>query len=66
MENFQKKICPRCGSPKLKAWKELTDEEKFLVERLPLNTEFTAEERKKHLFCVNCWNEIYFEENRNC
>ena len=66
MENFQQKVCPQCGSPKLKKWEELTDEEKFLTERMPLNTEFTREERKRHLFCTNCWNEIFAEESRNC
>ncbi|MBA2493675.1 MAG: hypothetical protein H0V31_03130 [Acidobacteria bacterium] len=66
MKNFQEKNCPQCGAPKLKTWKELTNEQKFLVERLPLNTEFTLEERKKHLFCERCWNEIYIQESENC
>ncbi len=58
MKSFQEKICPRCGSSKMKNWKDLTDEQKFLVERLPLNTDFTHEERKKHRFCERC----FFEE----
>ncbi len=57
MKSFQEKICPKCHSPKLKNWQELTDEQKFLVERLPLNTNFTREERKKHRFCERCWFE---------
>ena len=51
------KTCPRCGAPKMKSWRELSDEQKFLVERLPLNTEFTLEQRKKHHFCERCWFE---------
>ena len=58
MKSFQEKICPRCAAPKMKDWKDLTDEQKFLIERLPLNTDFTSEVRKKHRFCVRC----FFEE----
>jgi hypothetical protein len=39
------------------SWAELTDEEKFLVEKLPLNTDFTPLERQKHRFCTRCWFE---------
>ena len=58
MKSFQEKICPRCAAPKMKDWEDLTDEQKFLVERLPLNTAFTPDERKKHRFCERC----FFEE----
>ena len=51
------KICPQCGAPKMKSWLDLTDEQKFLVERMPLNAEFTSEKRKKHRFCERCWFE---------
>jgi hypothetical protein len=58
MENrAHEKICPQCGAPKMKSWNELSDEQKFLVERLPRNTEFTHEQRKKHRFCERCWFE---------
>ncbi len=57
MKGFPENMCPRCHYPKLKTWKELTDEEKFLVERLPLSAEFSADERKQHLFCPRCWLE---------
>jgi hypothetical protein len=50
-------ICPQCGAPKMKNWEDLTDEQKFLVERLPLNTDFTLKQRKKHRFCERCWFE---------
>ena len=52
------KNCPRCGAAKMKSWNQLTDEQKFLVERLPLNTDFSPEQRKKHRFCERC----FFEE----
>lgn len=51
------KICPRCLSPKLKSWDELTDEQKMLAERLPMSAEYTPKERKKHRFCTRCWFE---------
>jgi len=53
------KICPHCGAPKMKSWRELSDEQKFLVERLPLNTEFSPEQRKKHRFCERCFHEKF-------
>jgi Zn-finger nucleic acid-binding protein len=52
-----KEICPQCGGARLKRWDELTDEQKFLVERLPASAEYTKEERKKHRFCTRCWFE---------
>ncbi len=52
------KICPHCAAPKMKSWHDLDDEQKFLVERLPRNTEFTREQRKKHRFCERCWFEL--------
>jgi hypothetical protein len=51
------KICPRCGAPEMKDWRDLTEEQKFLIERLPRNTDFTPEQRKKHRFCERCWFE---------
>jgi hypothetical protein len=41
----------------MKAWTELTGEQKFLVERLPGSADFTEGERKKHRFCTRCWFE---------
>ncbi len=64
MKSFQEKICPRCGAPKMKDWKELTDEQKFLIERLPSNTDFTIEERKKNRFCERCFFEEIEKETR--
>jgi ribosomal protein S27AE len=58
MKNLaQEHICPNCGSAKMKNWRDLSDEQKFLVERLPLSAEYTAEERKKHRFCERCFYE---------
>ena len=57
MIHDSEKTCPRCHSPKMKSWIELTDEEKFLVERLPMSAEYPLKERKKHRFCMNCWFE---------
>jgi hypothetical protein len=57
MKSFNEKICPKCRSTKLKSWNELNDEQKFLVERLPLSAEFSPEQRKKHRFCERCWFE---------
>ena len=61
MKGFKKKMCPRCHHAKIKRWTDLTDEEKFLAERLPMSADFAAKERKKHLFCPRCWLETIDE-----
>jgi hypothetical protein len=63
MESFQENYCLRCGSQKLKHWDELTSDEQFLVERLPQSAVYSLEERKLHLFCTLCWNEIVDKRN---
>lgn len=65
MESFQEIYCVRCGSQKMKRWDELSDEQKFLVERLPLSADFSPEERKKHRFCERCWFEESISESEN-
>jgi hypothetical protein len=52
------KICPRCRSGLLKHWKDLTSDEKFIIERLPAGAEFSAAERRTHLFCLRCHFEM--------
>jgi len=49
--------CPRCGNPTLKAWTELDDDQKLLVEKLPASADYALLERKKHRFCTRCWYE---------
>lgn len=59
MKSFtQRETCPKCHFPRIKTWNELTDEQQFLVERLPASAEYTLKERKKHRFCERC----FFEE----
>ena len=61
-KDFQKKTCPQCGSAKIKEWNDLDEDQQFLVERLPLNTEFSPEQRKKHSFCERCFFEFSDEQ----
>lgn len=50
--------CPRCDGGALKAWYELSEEERELALRLPGSADFTAQERaSRHLFCTRCWHE---------
>ncbi|HXG86393.1 MAG TPA: hypothetical protein VNI84_20410 [Pyrinomonadaceae bacterium] len=65
MNDFQENMCPKCHRPKMKSWRELTGEQKFLVERLPFSSEFTKEQRKKHHFCERCWFEAAEPEAKN-
>lgn len=58
VESFQKSdVCPDCLEPGMKTWDELSDEQQFLVKRLPASAEYTLKERKKHRFCERCWFE---------
>jgi len=66
MKGFQRKMCPKCHHPQMKLWEELTDEEKFLAERLPMSATFTRREREKHLFCTRCWQEVVPDETADC
>ncbi len=65
MKGFNEKICPKCHFQKMKSWEELSDEQKFLVKRLPLNTEFSLKQRKKHRFCERCWFEEVDSQAKN-
>ncbi|HEX8687583.1 MAG TPA: hypothetical protein VF654_13840 [Pyrinomonadaceae bacterium] len=50
--------CPRCAEGPLKAWNELSEEERELALRLPASADFTPAERaSRHLFCTRCWFE---------
>ena len=50
--------CPRCGEGPLKAWYELSEEERELALRLPAAADFRPQERaSRHLFCTRCWHE---------
>ncbi len=48
----------------MKTWRELTEEEQMLAERLPASAEWPLSQRKKHRFCVRCWFEEVPEEDR--
>ncbi|MBA2502009.1 MAG: hypothetical protein H0V27_03930 [Pyrinomonadaceae bacterium] len=50
--------CPRCGTERLRAWGELTDEEQGIVRRLPRAADFNLTERAaQHLWCTRCFYE---------
>ena len=51
---FMEKKCPKCRTLRLKKWEELSPDEKFVFEKMPLSADFTAEERREHLFCPRC------------
>lgn len=55
MKEILTRCCKNCGSQKFKTWDNLTDEEKFLIQRLPQNTETSIEQKKKQHFCKRCF-----------
>ena len=51
-------VCPRCGEGRLRAWYELSADEREVALRLPASADFTAEERAaRHQWCTRCWHE---------
>ena len=56
-QNLNFNRCPHCLAARLKTWRELTEDEKLLAQKMPLAVEFSLEERKRHLFCPKCWFE---------
>ena len=59
-EKILQRFCPECGSPKIKLWDQLTEDEKFMIERLSGAVKFSSEERKRHRFCAQC----FFEDTK--
>lgn len=50
--------CTRCGAWPLRAWYELSEEEREVVRRLPASSELTLAERAaRSRFCTRCWHE---------
>lgn len=57
------KSCPRCGEGRLRAWRELDEEEREVVARLPASADYTIEERSLlHRWCPVCWYEAMSNE----
>lgn len=53
-------LCPRCGTGRLLAWSDLSEEEREVVRRLPASADYSLAERKaRHRWCSSCW----FEES---
>jgi alpha-ketoglutarate-dependent taurine dioxygenase len=50
--------CPRCGTGQMRAWNELSDEEREVVRRLPAAADYSLEERQgSRQWCTRCWYE---------
>jgi hypothetical protein len=50
--------CPRCGAGRVRAWSELTDEDREVVRRLPASADYSLEVRQtSHQWCTRCWYE---------
>lgn len=58
MMNVQQEICPRCHSERLRAWSELSTEEREVVRRLAASADYPLAEREaRHRWCKRCWHE---------
>lgn len=59
MNRTQSDRCPRCRMERLRAWSELTDEEREVVRRLPASADYSIDERTtaRHRWCPRCWHE---------
>lgn len=51
-------LCPRCRAEHLRAWRELSAEEREVARRLPASADFARAERETlHRWCARCWHE---------
>jgi len=50
----------------MKRWNELSDDEKFIAERLQPSATFSRKERETHFICPRCQNEKSDAETINC
>ena len=51
-------VCPRCGEGQLRAWYELSEEEREVVRRLPASADLSLAERTaRGRWCARCWYE---------
>ena len=51
-------LCPRCGEGPLKAWYELSEEEREVVKRLPASADYLLDARTaRRRWCTRCWHE---------
>jgi hypothetical protein len=59
-------LCPRCGEGSLRAWYELSEEEREAARRLPASADFPPDERMaRHRWCTRCWYEEVNGEPRS-
>ncbi|MBA3440886.1 MAG: hypothetical protein H0T92_13555 [Pyrinomonadaceae bacterium] len=62
----QQENCPRCGLERLRAWNELSVEEREVVRRLAASADYSLAERKeRHLWCKRCWHEATGDMSRD-
>lgn len=54
MNEITDRHCANCGSAKQKAWRELGEEERTIVRRLPSEIGVGDEEREGRMFCARC------------
>lgn len=58
--------CPRCGQSAMRAWYELSEEQREVARRLPSAQDFPPDERAaRHRFCPRCWHEQPIEPPRD-
>ncbi|MCA1636419.1 MAG: hypothetical protein LC802_22695 [Acidobacteria bacterium] len=51
-------LCPRCAEGTLKAFYELSEEEREVVKRLPASADYLLDARtKRRRWCTRCWHE---------
>jgi hypothetical protein len=59
MNDENRDTCPRCSAAgALRAWRELDEEQREVVLRLPASAVYShAERAARHRWCVRCWHE---------
>lgn len=58
MTDESEETCARCSAAVLRAWDELTEDEREVVRRLPSSADTPLDERAaRRRWCVRCWHE---------
>lgn len=58
MDSFGESTCPRCGEGRLRAWADLNEEQRMIIERLPSpSNEYLEDRARTHRWCPRCWFE---------
>lgn len=55
-------ICENCGSQKFKSKKQFNDDERFLIKRIQVDSDFEDDVKDDDMFCKRCYYQLLPED----